>query len=388
MGRLPALLDRHGIDALVAVSVAASALPIAFAGDADGVPQTPAWFSVTAAAAIAAPLALRRRFPFGAPVLVWLLAAAVSFVDGRIVAFPIGVYLAGMVAALLLGHLRDAGRAGRGLAVLVVSASVVAVNDPAGDIAEVVLTPLLFAVLWVTGYALRQRITDAETAQRRASRLEHERGQSERRAVAEERTRIAREMHDIVGHSLSVMTVQAAAVRRLLTVAQTREREALLAVEETGREALAEMRRLVTVLRDPDDGASLTPPPGLDQLPALLEHTRTCGLPVELTTEGTPLRLPPAVDLAAYRVVQEGLTNAIRHADAASAQVHVRYGRHHLEVEITDDGRGVPDRGGDGEVSHGLAGMRERVDASQGTLEAGPLPEGGYRLSALLPVRR
>jgi signal transduction histidine kinase len=383
MSRLSSLLDRHGIDALVAVSAVGSALEIILAGDANEAPQTPVWFSVTAAVLIALPLALRRQFPFGAPALIWLLAAVLSFVDGRIVAFPVGVYLAGMVAALLLGHLEGVAQARRGLAVVVASAVVVAFNDPAGDVGELVFTPLLFAVLWVTGYALRQRIVDAETAQRRASSLEHERDESERRAVFGERTRIAREMHDVVGHSLSVMTVQAAAVRRLLTAAQTREREALLSVEETGREALNEMRRLVTVLRDPDDTVSLAPPPGLEQLPTLLEHTRTCGLPVELTIEGAPLRLPAAVDLVAYRVVQEGLTNAIRHANADHAEVHVRYGRHHLEVEVVDNGPGSTPSG---EGGQGLAGMRERVGAYQGRLDAGPCDGGGYRLHALLPV--
>ena len=385
MGRLSTLLDRRGIDALVVVSAISSALVIGLADGDPEAPQTPLWFSLTAAVSIAVPLALRRHFPFAAPALVWLLAAAVSFVDGRVVTFPIGVYLAGMVAALLLGHLANGTRARQGLVVVVASASVVAFHDPGGDLAELVLTPLLFAVLWVTGYALRQRLLDVEAAQRRASRLEHEREQSERSAVLQERTRIAREMHDVVGHGLSVMTVQAGAVRRLLAPDQARQREALLAVEETGREALAEMRRLVTVLRDPDDAVPLAPPPGLAQLPSLLSHTRTCGLPVELTTEGTPRPLPAALDLVAYRVVQEGLTNALRHAGATSARVYLRYRAARLEIEVLDDGRaGAPE----GELGHGhgLAGMRERVGAHAGSLEAGRGPEGGFRLRALLPV--
>jgi signal transduction histidine kinase len=385
MGRFSSLVGRHGIDALVALSAVESAFAISLSGDAEGAPQAPTWVSITGAVSIALPLVLRRRFPFGAPALVWLVAAVFSFFDGRIVAFPAGVYVAGMVAALLLGNLEKARQARWGLILVVASAFAVAFNDPKHDVGELAFTPLLFAVLWVTGQAIRQRIVEAELAQRRALQVEHELEDSERRAILQERTRIAREMHDVVGHSVSVMTVQAAAVRRLLTPSQRREREALLAVEETGREALTEMRRLVTVLREPNEEPALTPPPSLCQLPRLLDHARGSGLPVDLTIEGTPVRLPAGVDLAAYRVIQEGLTNAIRHADADQARVHVRYGRDHLEVEIIDDGRGyAPDDSVEG--GHGLAGMRERVGAYHGQLDAGPRPGGGYRVHALLPV--
>ncbi len=385
MGRFASLVDRFGIDALIAVSAVESVLAVALAGDAEGAPQSPVWLSVTGALAVAVPLLMRRRFPFGAPALVWLLAATFSFVDGRIVAFPLGLYVCGMVAALLLGNLEKERQAWSGLVLVVASAFVVAFNDPHGDVGELVFTPLLFTVLWVTGHAIRQRIVEAETAQRRALQAEHQREEIERRAVLQERTRIAREMHDVVGHSVSVMTVQAAAVRRLLTESQTREREALLAVEETGREALTEMRRVVTVLRDPNDDLVLAPPPGLSQLPRLLDHARSSGLPVDLTVEGTPVRLPVGVDLAAYRVIQESLTNALRHAGADQAQVHVRYGGDSVEVEVTDNGRGGTAHGTD-QAGHGIAGMRERVGAYHGQLDAGPRPTGGYRVLALLPV--
>jgi signal transduction histidine kinase len=314
-----------------------------------------------------------------------LLAAAFSLVDGRIVAFPVGLYVCGMVAALLLGNLEKERQAWSGLVLIVASAFVVAFNDPQHDVGELVFTPLLFTVLWVTGHAIRQRIVEAETAQRRALQAEHQREEIERRAVLRERTRIAREMHDVVGHSVSVMTVQAAAVRRLLTDSQTREREALLAVEETGREALTEMRRVVTVLRDPNEDLVLAPPPSLGQLPRLLDHARSSGLPVDLTIEGRPVRLPVGVDLAAYRVIQESLTNALRHACADRAEVHVRYGANSLEVEVIDDGRGCTPHDAD-HGGHGLAGMRERVGAYAGQLHAGPRPNGGYRVHALLPV--
>src|SRR5581483_9114664 len=188
--------------------------------------------------------------------------------------------------------------------------------------------------------------------------------------------RIARELHDVVGHSVSVMTVQAAAARRLLKPHQEEEREALLVVEQTGREALAEMRRMVGVLRRPEEAPALAPQPSLEHLDKLVAHTRERGLPVELRIEGDPVTLPAGVDLTAYRLVQEGLTNAIKHARAGQAEVVVRYGERDDEL-----GGGDGDGGG-----HGLVGMRERVSVYGGELEAGPQDGGGYRLRARLPL--
>jgi signal transduction histidine kinase len=194
---------------------------------------------------------------------------------------------------------------------------------------------------------------------------------------------IARELHDVVGHSVSVMTVQASAVRRLLRPEQEREREALLMVERTGREALAEMRRMVGVLRRPEEGPALAPQPSLEHVERLVEQARKAGLSVELRVEGDRQPLPAGVDLTAYRLVQEGLTNALKHARAERAQVVVRYGDGDLEVTVSDDGRGAGSGDGGG---HGLVGMRERVTVYGGELEAGPQAEGGYRLRAKLPV--
>ena len=204
-----------------------------------------------------------------------------------------------------------------------------------------------------------------------------------RLAVADERTRIARELHDVVGHSVSVMTVQASAARRLLRPHQEKEREALLVVEQTGREALAEMRRMVGVLRRPEEAPALAPQPSLEHLDRLISQTREAGLPVDLRIEGDPEPLPTSVDLTAYRLVQEALTNAIKHARANHAEVVVRYDDGQVELTVTDDGSGD----GDGESGgHGLVGMRERVSVYGGELEAGPLAEGGYRLRARLPI--
>jgi len=200
-----------------------------------------------------------------------------------------------------------------------------------------------------------------------------------RRAVEEERGRITRELHDVLAHSVSMMTVQASAVRRLLKPEQEREREALLTVEETGRQALAEMRRLLGIMRSEHEVASLAPQPGIGTLPELVDQVRRSGLSVELTVEGAPVRLPAGVDLSAYRIVQEALTNALGHAGPAHAWVAVRYGSDDVEIEVANDGRAD----GDG---HGLAGMRERVSLCGGELDCGPRPGGGFRISARLPV--
>jgi signal transduction histidine kinase len=183
------------------------------------------------------------------------------------------------------------------------------------------------------------------------------------------------------------MTVQASAVRRRLTPEQEREREALLTVEETGRQALAEMRRLVGIMRTEEDSVALTPQPGLGTLPALVEQVRQSGLPVELRVEGEPVKLPAGVDLSAYRIVQEALTNTLKHAGPARAWVAVRYAGDDVEIEVENDGRSDGDGDGDGAVAgHGLVGMRERVALCGGELHSGPRPGGGYRISARLPV--
>jgi signal transduction histidine kinase len=236
---------------------------------------------------------------------------------------------------------------------------------------------------WIVGVLLNHRARHVRELRARAERLEREREEQAQVAVAEERARIARELHDVVGHSVSVMTVQASAVRRLLHEDQEKEREALLVVERTGREALAEMRRLVGVLRRPEEAPARAPQPSLDHLDRLVEQVRDAGLPVELHVEGDALKLAPGVDLTAYRVIQEGLTNALKHARAKHADVLVRYGSEQVELVVADDGDGNGTGGGGG---HGLVGMRERVAVYGGDLDAGPRPGGGYELRARIPV--
>jgi signal transduction histidine kinase len=202
------------------------------------------------------------------------------------------------------------------------------------------------------------------------ARLEADRAAAARRAVAEERQRIARELHDVVAHSVSVMTVQAGAVRRLLRPEQERERLALEAIETTGREALTEMRRLVGLLRDQGSTPDFAPQPSMRTVDVLVGTVREAGLPVELEVEGEPRELPPGVDLSAYRVIQEALTNALKYAGPAKAWV-------------TNDGRSEPVGDGGG---HGLAGLRERVSLVGGSIESGPRAGGGFVVKAHLPL--
>jgi signal transduction histidine kinase len=383
--RLWRIAREYGFDGLITLGAIGGALEVALRHGADQGPRTTLWLAAPATSAVVLPLLARRRFPFAAPASVWLLAAALSFIDGRLVVSTASVYIAGTFASLLLGNQRDVLQARLGLAIALGGAIIVVYNDPLHTVGEFISVPILFGIVWVAGYALRARATQAEAADARAGRLEDERERGAHMAVADERARLARELHDVVGHSVSVMTVQASAVRRLLKPEQKREREALLTVERTGREALTEMRRLVGVLRDPDEAPSLAPQPSLSHIENLVEHARETGLPTDVLIEGDRIQLPGSIDLTAYRLVQEGLTNTIKHAEAHRAEVRVRYTRDHVEVEVCDDGRGI--RGASNHDGHGLVGMRERISLYGGELEAGPRAKGGYRLWARLPVK-
>ena len=221
-------------------------------------------------------------------------------------------------------------------------------------------------------------------AEQRALQLERDREGAAEHAIAEERQRIARELHDVIAHSVSVMTVQAGAVRRLLLPEQEKEREALLSVEATGRQALTEMRRLVGLLKEDSVMTPYSPQPSMKALDVLVGTVREAGLPVELAVEGEQQELAPGVDLAAYRVVQEALTNALKYAGPARAWVTVRWARDELELAVENDGRTDVD-GQDG-GGHGLVGMKERVAVVGGTLESGPRSGGGFVVKARIPI--
>jgi signal transduction histidine kinase len=384
VSRLSPLARRHGFDLLIALGAIAAALEVAVRDDPGDEPTTAVWFAAPAVAIVILTLLARRRFPFAAPASFWLLSAALSFVDGRLIAFPVTVYLVGLAAAYLLGSLGDAMQARRGLLIVLASAATIIYNLPGHTAGDVILIPSVFALGWLGGLAFRERDVQAAEAEDRAMQAEREREAAARIAVAEERARIARELHDIVAHALSVMVLQVGAVRHKLPDALSEDRVALEDVERTGRTALTEMRRLLGAMRERGDGAELEPQPGLDNLDALVKSVRSTGLPVRLRVEGDPLPLPRALDLSAYRIIQEGLTNVLKHAGASHAQVLVRHCTDSVQLEIRDDGRGPGEGNG---LGHGLVGIRERVKLYGGDMTAGPANDGGFVLSASLRLK-
>jgi signal transduction histidine kinase len=243
---------------------------------------------------------------------------------------------------------------------------------------EIALTDNDFANYAFTGFF----VVGAWLAGRGFQTRELGQEESARAAAAEERSRIARELHDVVAHNVTVMVIQAQAARAA-TEPGSEAGHALETIEATGQEALTEMRRLLGLLRADDEELSLAPQPSMRHLDRLAESVRRAGLPVEVDVAGEPMALPPGVDLSAYRIVQEALTNALKHAGPARARVLVRYGEEELQLEISDDGAAPGNGVGAG---HGLAGMRERVRVYGGSVESGARPEGGYSVSVRLPL--
>ncbi|KUF15567.1 MULTISPECIES: sensor histidine kinase [Streptomyces] len=251
-----------------------------------------------------------------------------------------------------------------------------------------------FALAWVLGDSIRTRRAYFAQLEERANRLEKEREAQAKVAVAAERARIARELHDVVAHNVSVMVVQADGAAYVLDAAPDQAKQALATISGTGRQALAEMRRLLGVLRtgEHEEHGEYVPQPDVEQLDELIEQVRGAGLPVDFKVEGTPRPLPSGVELTAYRIVQEALTNTRKHGgENAGASVRLVYFDDGLGLLVEDDGKGAPhelyeDGGADGS-GHGLIGMRERVGMVGGTLDAGPRPGGGFRISALLPLK-
>lgn len=263
-----------------------------------------------------------------------------------------------------------------------------------GAVLIVVFQTVPFALAWVLGDSIRTRRAYLAQLEERAARLEKEREAQAKVAVAAERARIARELHDVVAHNVSVMVVQADGAAYVMDAAPEQARKALETISGTGRQALAEMRRLLGVLRtgEHQESGEYVPQPDVEQLDDLIEQCRTSGLPVDFKVEGTPRPLPSGVELTAYRIVQEALTNTRKHGGPnAGASVRLVYFDDGLGLLVEDDGKGAPhelyEEGGADGQGHGLIGMRERVGMVGGTLDAGPRPGGGFRISALLPLK-
>ncbi|MFI5727800.1 sensor histidine kinase [Streptomyces cyaneofuscatus] len=345
---------------------------------------------VTLASVASGALALRRRYPLAVLCVVTAatLATPQSVMRLTFYAFIIAVY-----SAAVYSPYRVAALAALPVSVVLVGTSGNAVTPivPNEYIALLILVPMAVAAVGLRTWKLR---TDEGRA--RLSLLEREQAEALRRAVEHERARIARELHDVVTHNVSVMIIQAGAARKIMKISPEEAGEALLAVEAGGRSAMAELRHVMGLLTMADEGegrdegpdlAGTTvvpaPQPGLDQLEALVGRVRDTGLPVGLTVTGSPRPLPPGVELAAYRVIQEALTNTVKHASGSAAAVTVEYGPERLRVEVTDTG-GHPGAGpGSG---RGLIGLRERLAVYDGILNTGRRLTGGYRVEALIPL--
>jgi signal transduction histidine kinase len=267
-------------------------------------------------------------------------------------------------------------------------------EGPLGAVLIVIFQTVPFALAWVLGDSIRTRRAYLAQLEERAARLEKEREAQAKVAVAAERARIARELHDVVAHNVSVMVVQADGAAYVMDAAPEQARKALETISGTGRQALAEMRRLLGVLRtgEHQESGEYVPQPDVEQLDDLIEQCRTSGLPVDFKVEGTPRPLPSGVELTAYRIVQEALTNTRKHGGPnAGASVRLVYFDDGLGLLVEDDGKGAPhelyEEGGADGQGHGLIGMRERVGMVGGTLDAGPRPGGGFRISVLLPLK-
>ena len=339
------------------------------------------------------PIALRRRNPMrilfitGSAITVYSL---LGYLGPNGVGDSNGAY--GVVVAFYTVAANEPRR--RALVAAAVTAGFVLASFAAyatfdsitGWTANLSVTYLSFGLAWLIGDNLRVRRAYTRQLENRAAELEIEREEKATQAVTEERARIARELHDVVAHYVSVMVVQAAGARRIADKDPVAARGALEAVEAAGRTALAEMRRMLEVLRADDPG--MGPQPGLGEIDRLIGNVRDAGLPVEYSVEGTACCLPAGMDLAAYRIVQEALTNTVKHGGKATARVTVCYTADTLEIEVVDDGRGAAApliSGADG-GGHGLIGMKERVALFGGKLEAGPVLTGGYRVFARMPV--
>jgi signal transduction histidine kinase len=315
-----------------------------------------------------------------APALMIALAAgtlALAAILGGQLTTTLSMVFAAMFVAFSIGM--QASLAGAVVFLAATWVDIVAAPDTEYEpVSDLVFTAVIVvAGPWFAGRALRGWRERAEELERLTEHVA-------RIAVLDERARIAREMHDVVAHSVSLMVVQAGGARRMLDEDVEESREALQSIEDAGRQALQELRRSLGMLRDGDAPVDLAPQPGTAQIDELVQRTRAAGLPVELAVEGAPRAVAPGVDLAAYRIVQEALTNAVKHAGAAGATVGLRWTPRALELTVADDGRGAAGTGNG--AGHGLIGMRERVTAYGGTFAAGAAPGGGFAVRASFPL--
>ncbi len=372
--------------ALAGVLLALSLLDL-FTQALQGVYPHSEWAHLPFVVITSVPLAVRRRWPLGAMISfaitqsVWIYALYPLEQQPPLIPFVQLIVMVYTVAAYCDGRAARAAMVVVAIGILT-DIPTLAIGKPVGNVAG---PDAVMAIAFGVGLAFARMRRHTETLQVRTAQAERERIEAAERAAAEERARIARELHDVISHDVSLMVLQASVERRVhkgdVPTAQT-----LANIESTGREALAELRRMLGVLRKDEDGTPLRPQPGLAQLPELVEQARTAGVLVELVIDGQPLAIPPGLDIAAYRIVQESITNAAKHAAGTTVTATLRYRADSLEIDVVNGGGSqaatmqLP-RGG-----HGLVGMRERVALFGGSLEAAPDDDGGFRVRARLPL--
>jgi signal transduction histidine kinase len=350
-----------------------------------GVERGPVWLNMLVVAGYSLPFAWRRRRPLAAAAstVACIVVLSVALTDATNYVLP---FLSMMIAAYGAGAYADGWPTVAALVGVVGGVLMVSAFQPDPVVGDFVFPASFACVIWLAGRGVRTRTRLTEALHEETVREQEAREQEAQRAAAEERRRIAREMHDVVAHSVSVMVVQAGGARRILERDPDRAVAAAEQIECTGREAMAEMRRLLGVLHAEAEDPMRAPQPTMDGVGALVERARAAGLPVELHQDGERRPLPAGLDLAAYRVVQEGLTNAIKHSGGAPTEVHVRWGERDLELEIADRGPGPSREQVEAGGGHGLIGMRERVKLYGGELDAGRRRGGGFRIRAKLPL--
>ncbi|MDQ1380034.1 MAG: hypothetical protein QOJ71_753 [Actinomycetota bacterium] len=380
LGRRARRIDPKILDALLTAAALAVSMPSLWVTSGTGFTfEGPSVVGVLLVILAVVPLYFRRRTPFTSLVISSVAVLFVAGLNYQTAIVPqtllIGTYSLGAYAAR---RARAAGAAW--IAIALVIARFVA---PDLDTAGLVSNLAVFAAAYLFGTTVRNRRLYTRQLEERASALERERDEESKRAVADERLRIAQELHDVVAHSMGVIAVQAGVGAHVIETDPAEAKKSLEAISHTSRSTLTEIRRMLGVLRA-DSDADYAPAPTLADVDRLVHDVRAAGLEVDVRAEGeTHAELPPGVEFTAYRIVQEALTNVLKHAGKASAAVVLRYEPAVLCIEVTDDGRGINGNAPDG--GHGLMGMRERVGVYGGSFEAGPRTGGGFRVAATLP---
>lgn len=378
---------RDAFDVVLATVLMVLSLFDLFTRGLQGVYPHSMWAHLPFVVVTSLPIAFRRRAPLAALIVFAVTQGAWIYSLYPLDQQPPLIPFVQLLVMVYTAAAYSDGRAARAAAAVVALGIItdiptLAIGKPVGNVAG---PDMMMAIAFGIGLTFARNRRHAESLEERAARTDRERAEAVERAAAEERARIARELHDVISHDVSMMVLQASVERRVHSgdgsTAQT-----LANIEATGREALAELRRMLGVLRKGDEEPPLQPQPGLAQLPDLIERARAAGVPVDLVVDGTPVVVPPGLDIAAYRIVQESLTNVAKHAAGASVTATLRFRGGTLEIDVVDDGGSYASTAPLPRGGHGLVGMQERVALFGGSLEAAQEGDGGFRVRALLPL--